>query len=472
MTLNFGTSGVRGLISELTNEECYKWTIAFLRYLESKNYIQKGNFIALARDLRESSPRIMAAIATAINDSGYKIDNCGKVPTPAITYYSINRNQASIMITGSHVPEDRNGIKFILPLGEVLKNDEAGISEEYNQIKNINYKANIKLPEAHTKAREEYVDRYINIFSNNLFKNKKIAVYQHSTVAKEILIEIFQKLGAEVIPMGLFDHFVSFDTENLRSEDFDFAKKVVEEYKPFAIVSADGDGDRPLLFDEKGEQVRGDIIPVLSSIYLEADSISCTVSSNTVVEKVNFFKKVTRTRIGSPYIIEGMEKDINNDFKRAISYEANGGYINGTDLNINGKILKALPTRDSMLPLITVILFALEKNLLLSSLVQTLPQRYTFSNKLQNFSTENSKKLVSKFSKENSKIELEKTFGYEVESINYIDGVKVFLKNQDIFHFRPSGNAPELRCYTESDTQEKAVILNKIILDKLKSICS
>jgi phosphomannomutase len=126
----------------MTDLEVYINTRGFLDYLHQIGDVRPGDPIAIAQDLREvdpssglsSSPRIALAVTQAIRDAGLSVVNCGKVPTPALAYYAQREEAATgkrpmpgIMVTGSHVPADRNGIKFYKQTGEVLKSDEAGI---------------------------------------------------------------------------------------------------------------------------------------------------------------------------------------------------------------------------------------------------------------------------------------------------------------------------------------------------------
>ncbi len=124
--VKFGTSGIRGLVSDMTDKVCYAYTLSFLDYLQAMGAIQKGHAVGIGGDLRHSTPRIMNAVAAAALDAGYQPVNCGLLPTPALTLYGINQGIATIMVTGSHIPDDRNGIKFNKPEGEVLKQDEVG----------------------------------------------------------------------------------------------------------------------------------------------------------------------------------------------------------------------------------------------------------------------------------------------------------------------------------------------------------
>lgn len=125
--IGFGTSGARGLADAMTDKVCYAYTVAFLDYLHAIGDIGSDSRVAIAGDYRSSTPRIIAAVIRAVQDRGYLPIYCGFIPSPAVALYGISHKNPAIMVTGSHIPDDRNGIKFNKPAGEILKNDEAGI---------------------------------------------------------------------------------------------------------------------------------------------------------------------------------------------------------------------------------------------------------------------------------------------------------------------------------------------------------
>ena len=110
--LRFGTSGLRGLVESMTDMECYINTRGFIDSLIGIGDIKTGDTTYIAGDLRFSTERIMIAVAKGIEDSGSKAENCGRISSPALAYYAMQKGKASIMITGSHIPEDRNGVKL------------------------------------------------------------------------------------------------------------------------------------------------------------------------------------------------------------------------------------------------------------------------------------------------------------------------------------------------------------------------
>jgi len=127
----FGTSGARGLATAMTDSVCYAYTKGFLQYLEGIGELKRaGEAVTVGGDFRPSTDRVMAAVCRAAADMGYRAVNCGKVPSPAVALYGLENKIPAIMVTGSHIPDDRNGIKFNKPTGEVLKDDEKGMSSQ------------------------------------------------------------------------------------------------------------------------------------------------------------------------------------------------------------------------------------------------------------------------------------------------------------------------------------------------------
>ncbi len=480
--VTFGTSGARGLVCDMTDQVCYAYTLGFIQYLEQTQQIQKKlSSIVIAGDLRKSTPRIMNACAQAIVDSGYGVINAGLIPTPAVALYGLENHCPAIMVTGSHIPDDRNGIKFYKLSGEILKADEAAIREQNITLTANDFSAEGAfndtrecMPAVDDSALRHYLSRYKALFPDALLVGKKIGVYQHSSVARDIIAELLEHLGAQVICLGFSENFIPVDTEAVREEDHKLAKQWLAEHHLDAIVSTDGDADRPLMFDEYGHCLRGDIIGFICARYLHIDHIVTPVSSNTCVEKANFFVAVKRTRIGSPYVIEAMNHYIEDHYAAVAGYEANGGFLLATPIRKNNHLLTALPTRDAIIVLLSVLCNSAEQALPLSKLLATLPARYTHSDRIKNFANEKSQQLIARYTQSDdlkNKQSIEADFPQfgSVIAINTTDGLRIIFDNEDIIHFRPSGNAPEFRCYSESNSIENAQAINKMALDTLLS---
>ncbi|TIU25457.1 MAG: phosphomannomutase, partial [Mesorhizobium sp.] len=112
MTLKFGTSGLRGLVSELRGPPAFTYTAAFVRMLQDRGSLKEGSKVYVGRDLRASSPKIAQLVHAAIAEAGLVPVDCGALPTPALALYANGENAPAIMVTGSHIPDDRNGLKF------------------------------------------------------------------------------------------------------------------------------------------------------------------------------------------------------------------------------------------------------------------------------------------------------------------------------------------------------------------------
>jgi len=467
----FGTSGARGTVEAMTNPVCYAYTQAFLQAMQAQSAISSGDAVYLSGDLRPSTGRILAAVTRAVSDSGYRPVYVGRLPSPAVAFVAMQQGAASIMVTGSHIPDDRNGIKFNRPDGEILKPDEALIREQLVDLPEPFPDINAAdLPPEDAHAAESYLKRYIDFFDSGCLKDMRVGVYQHSGVARDLLVSVLEGLGANVTPLARSETFIPVDTEAIRSEDLELGHRWATEQGFDAIVSTDGDADRPLIADERGEWLRGDVVGPLCAHFLGIDTLVTPVSSNTVVEACGWFSAVYRTRIGSPYVIEEMEQALAAGEGSVAGYEANGGFLLASDISRNGKTLTALPTRDAILPILAVLAIARKEGGPVSRLVAALPPRYTASDRLKNFPTEIARQRIAELAASDEAIAT--MFGPlcgTVQAVDQTDGLRITFENNEIIHLRPSGNAPELRCYNEAADPERVKALNHHCLAVLEA---
>nr|WP_315473687.1 phosphomannomutase [uncultured Rhodoferax sp.] len=446
----FGTSGARGLVADMTPALCHAYTTAFLLAVAPK-----ATHVVLGHDLRPSSPAIAAACAAAVRDQGLTVVYAGALPTPALALYGAQTGAPTIVVTGSHIPFDRNGIKFYREDGEISKADElAMLSYLVGLPKNLQP---APLPAPLAAVHQAYVDRYVNFFGAQALEGMTVAVYEHSSVGRDVLREILEGLGAEVLPLDRSDEFVPIDTEAVRHEDVERALEWAAVHDFDAVVSTDGDADRPLIGDETGEWLRGDVVGILCAQYLQAQAVVTPVSSNTALERSQAFGQVLRTRIGSPYVIAGMEDALTQGAGLVVGYEANGGFLLGSQVLRNGQRLGPLPTRDAVLPIVALLCAAKERGLKMSELGYKLPKRFTASDRLQNVATQASQALIARLKHDTALLgQLLAPHSGPLEALDETDGLRAFFASGDIVHLRPSGNAPELRCYAESSTAANA----------------
>ena len=364
------------------------------------------------------------------------------------------------------------------------------------------FKQPIGLPSIEKNALAEFLKRYTDIFPSNILVGKKIVLYEQSAVGRNLLKDVLNSLGAEVICFGKSDKFIPIDTEKMPDSVINLFKQLAKDFQPFAIVSTDGDSDRPILANENGVFLSGDLLCTLVSLYLKPDfaSMTATCDSATIATLEKSHIKVTLTKVGSPYCIASMnEKLAENPNAKIVSWERNGGYLLGSNFVVNSKILNALPTRDSILPIIIALIFSAEEDVSLSALINsTLPHHFITSSAINNktkgcesYSADLGRIMISRFSPKDSsikeldftsknisqeakdiKLRLELYFspalGYDtITSINYTDGVRISFLNSEIVHLRPSSNAPEFRLYVTANTEEQA---NKMITDRLSVI--
>ena len=514
--LEFGTSGRRGKVVDLTQLEVYINATAELEYLQSPDTavggIVRGEEFFFARDLRLSSDRfvpdedgrgeIAQAIVAAIRDAGMAPINLGTIPTPALTCYALARGKGSMMVTGSHIPFDRNGYKTNSSKGELRKEQEAPINDQVRRVRERVYAqdgnqsafdqhgmfkaGHQELPVEHPEARAAWIERFTSFFKGSSFNGKRILVDQQSAVGRDLLVEVLERMNAKVIAAGRSDTFVPIDTENIGAPQLAtiqaLAADATAKHGPIhAIVSTDGDSDRPLILGVdpatgKAHFFGGDLVGMVVAEYLKADAVVVPISCNDAVDRGNLKSVVEpKTRIGSPFVIAGMEEARRSGKKRICGWEPNGGFLTGSDIERNGAVLPALLTRDAILPILGVLFAADESGVSVVDLFERLPKRFSRAALLENFPKALGLKLVAFFSSgtddnaadhrqtglEEIRQRLARFFTREmgfgtITHVDYTDGVRILFDNGDVAHVRPSGNADELRIYAVADTQARA----------------
>jgi phosphomannomutase len=478
--LGFGTSGRRGEVIHLSQLEIYLNALGELTYLQSlppaRGGIVPGDLFYFAHDLRPSSTRfldgmprrgeIAQAIVAAIEAAGMRPVNLGDIPTPALTSFALREGKGCIMVTGSHIPFDRNGYKLNTSIGELMKDHEAPVNASVAKVRERLYSQSFEespfdadgllkgghreLRPAIADARRAYIERYLRFFQGKSLAGRKLMVYQHSAVGRDLLVDLLREFGADVVPAGRSEDFVAIDTENIQAPQIAAIQKLVDEHGPVdAVISADGDSDRPLLLTVSDGKVRfwpGDLLGMVTAEYLGADAVVVPISCNDAIDRGPLAGVLEpKTRIGSPYVIAGIEAARAKGRQRVCGWEPNGGFLLGNDL----PNLTKLATRDAVLPMLCS-LFAQDR-------FAALPKRYCRAALLPNFPQAVGREMVRHFSADGAAAELEKVVALgPVRGIDYTDGVRVTFASGEVIHFRPSGNADELRVYAVADTESRA----------------
>ncbi|PDT80354.1 phosphomannomutase [Sinorhizobium sp. BJ1] len=452
MSVKFGTSGLRGLSVDLQGRPSYVYPAAFVNLLLRNGHAKSADRVLVGYDFRDSSPAIAANAMIALRQSGLVPVDCGHLPTPALAYYGFQAGLASLMVTGSHIPADRNGIKFYLPDGEIGKSDERQIAEIAAELNDMPVPALGEITSYENRAGEAvalFMERNKIVLPESALSGKRFGVYQHSTVARDMLSEILRYYGAEVVELGRSSVFTPVDTEAVSAETIAALREWSYQFGLDAVVSADGDGDRPLIADETGSPISGDICGYLTALFLGADAIVTPITSNSGIKTAGGVE-VVRTKVGSPFVIAGMQEALASHRQGVVGFEANGGTLTASEFRAAKGTLRPLPTRDSFLPVLAVLGSAAAAGLKLSGLKDRLGLPFTAADRLEKFATERSVSLMARLQANRENLsEFLHPLGLPIE-VDMLDGLRVTLDNGRTVHFRPSGNAPEMRCYVEA----------------------
>ncbi|EGS35604.1 MULTISPECIES: phosphoglucosamine mutase [Megasphaera] len=316
----FGTDGVRGVVNDsLTPELAYHLGRAAAYILGREK--EHPTFL-IGRDTRRSGTMLESILAAGIASAGGNCYMTGVIPTPAIAYLTrVHHMDAGVMISASHNPFEYNGIKFFDAYGYKLPDKTEDLIEEFmlkderTGIKSRPIGSDIGTITVWSDLQKEYADFLFKTCDVTL-KGLKVVHDAANGSASFIGPVLFERLGAEVISIhhepdgiNINEHCGSTDMESLR-------KKVLETGADIGIAN-DGDADRCLIIDEKGNTLDGDQIMLLCALRLQEEGkLNKQTVVGTVMSNIGFHKALQEhgcqsvvTAVGDRYVLERMRKD-------------------------------------------------------------------------------------------------------------------------------------------------------------------
>ncbi|MDO8488087.1 MAG: SIS domain-containing protein [bacterium] len=423
----FGTSGIRGPAETLfTKEFCTKLGVVFGTWLKDKG---KSGYVAIAMDPRDSSPRIKEQIVMGLAALGWEILDEGVIPTPALTYFVKQSPHVGggVMITGSHITADLNGVKLFVDGEEVTKIHEAEIEKLFAQ---VDYKTLTSSPIV--KHEDAARDLYVNMLTDLAdmpYPQWKIVLDTANGAQSEIMRELLDKIGVEFSCSDYCDiqspHFVPRDTESQNSAG-DLTREVLTT-KADLGVAFDVDGDRVVFVDDTGRFVPGDYSCTLIAQDSSSPAIVTPINTSSVIDHID--KKIFRTPVGSTNVAAKM-KEVGATF----GFEANGGAISS----------EIFYGRDGAATVVKLFNLLKKHKQSLSEAVDSLPQFHLFRDKLDCPPG----KFAAIYAAAKEK--------YSGKPIDETDGVKIDLGDEEWILFRASGNAPEFRVFVQSKDKSRA----------------
>lgn len=316
----FGTDGIRGLANQypVTPEVAYRLGKAGALMFKQK---QKRPKIVIGRDTRLSGDMLEGALVAGISSSGADVLRLGVLPTPAIAFLTQHyRASAGIVISASHNSFEDNGIKFFSPLGEKLSDRLEESMERLffgKRLENLAARgSDIGQVLEEPQAEEAYCQMALGTLPDNFnLRNIHVVVDCGHGATYLTTPSVLRRLGARVTVL----HDLP-DGKNINAGCGSTAPAAMQE----AVVrlgadlgvAHDGDGDRVILADERGQLVDGDRILGICAIHLRSkgqlpkNSVVATVMSNLGLELAleSHGIKLLRTQVGDRYVLEEMKR--------------------------------------------------------------------------------------------------------------------------------------------------------------------
>mgnify|MGYP000843902354 FL=1 len=428
----FGTSGIRGKIDEeITLDLITDIGMAAATYIGGK-----GRKIVIGYDTRTSNKMVESAITAGIVRCGSDVIRLGMVPTPLVGYAAMElKADLGIMITASHNPPEYNGIKLWNPTGMAYTQDQERTIEKIVHEKSF-YKAsweNIGNIEDNDSVVHDYMDDLLDNVDIN--GNLKVIVDCANGAGSYISPMVLRKAGCEVItlncqPDGYFPGRMPEPSPANLSE----LMKVVKATGADLGIAHDGDADRMVAIDDNGMMADFDKLLALVSSNIGGKIVTTVDASFGVdkcMEKVG--GEVVRTKVGDVHVAEVIVES-----NASFGGEPSGTWLHPDFCMCPDGILSALK-----------IIEIVEKNGPLSMLLDQIPSYPTIREKIK---CENIQKTLIM---EKVKEELPDYFN-DLSDVNFIDGVRISMKDGSWVLIRPSGTEAYIRITLEGKNMEKA----------------
>jgi len=442
----FGTNGIRGIFDDdLTLEFVHDMTLAIGTYFENGP-------ILIGYDGRDSSPIICKVISSALNSIGIDCNVAGIVPTPCLEFAvkTLGYN-GGIMITASHNPPQYNGIKPAANDGvEISRKDELIIEKIYSEKTWKKISKNLGVTGKEDQAINVYLQGIITQIDSKLIESKNFkVVLDLGNGAQAVSAPSFSKMlhcKTFLVNQNIDGSFPGRGSEPTPQNLSELSESVIKNNADVGIAF-DGDGDRSIFCDNKGNILTGDksaLVLIRHILKKNPDSLIVTClnsGSNTEILANEFNSKVIRTKVGS---VEVSRKMVSTD--ALIGFEENGGFMYGLHNQV----------RDGCMTLALMLDLLATSNCTLSENIENLPHSFTTKDKIS-CSPENVLKLISSLKK-------------EFPNSDTTDGIKISIDRKNWIMIRPSGTEPIVRIYAESESQEKLDDLMSEYTQKVNSI--
>jgi len=292
----FGTDGVRGVVGKDLTPELVE------RLGKAATLWAGGGRVLVGRDTRGSGPELEAAVAGGIGASGGTAVLGGVLPTPAVALLA---EGLGVVISASHNPPEYNGVKFFGPRGEKLSDDDEAQIESLLDA----HGAGGGAIEAFDGAADRYAADINERFGSDL-TGLRIGVDCANGALSALAPRVFAELGAEVVVMGVEPNGTNINVD-CGATDLSLLSRVVREERLDLGVAFDGDGDRMLAVDERGEALDGDQILAVLALALGVEMVAVTVMTNLGFHRLmaEHGIRVVTTPVGDRYVLEALREE-------------------------------------------------------------------------------------------------------------------------------------------------------------------
>lgn len=442
----FGTDGVRGVANEfpMTADFAFKLACAL-----ANEICVNEKKVAIAKDTRISGDMLEAAMIAGFTSQGIDVIKLGILPTPAVTTFADKLGiDMAVMITASHNPYQDNGIKLIKNDGDKFSDETtAKIESLIEQNDFVFSKDKLGKVWENNKIKQDYKQIALDICGNKpVFAGWKIVVDCANGCFFDILPEVMQKLGAEVIPLGCSPDGYNINRD-CGSQHVDMMLKTVKENKADIGIAVDGDGDRIKICDAQGNLVKSEQLMAFLAMTMEKNgenkgrAFASTKLSNTGLERFitqNLGLEYYSTGVGERYVINALKE--------------HGGMLGGEESG-HIVVLDYAKSGDAMMTALCVIKGAMLLGKKIIDIFPLFEEDYLFYKNFVLSSRDKVKEVAS-----------------SAELTDLVEVLSSQIKGKGRVVIHPSGTEPKIRVWVCGNNQDLVNDFGQKLWDKIDSL--
>jgi len=409
--------------------------------------------LLLSYDTKGASEHVARVFAGAAQQMGVHPIWCGRIPAPALAFAAARRRTPAVLISTRGLSRSQLALRFFTPSGEISRYDESRMSASFRTTRKMSVDP-AGLGDADSQPLTEYIIRHTVFQSGWPLKGWRIGIIRNGSTAEQALTKSLMLLGAHVTVDVELDPIILVNTRTPDDVTLARLRKWRSDERLDAIAGTNASGEHPIVMDDVGHLVAGDVMAPVCAAELGARRVIAAATASGLAEAMAPFERVDRVDPNHKGILEAVQKANQRGGQSVVGYDTRGGVILGFD-SLHGKQpLTRVLCRDGVLPIVTFLARAARTNMRPSDYLASLNVPHRMSRRIPDLPWPVSARLLRSIL-ENPPDLSDGPTG-PVTRMRTVAGLRLEFASGGVLHFELCAATPELLIHAEAGTAAEA----------------